>query len=1416
MPVRFRNRAGFEFEWRGSVSELGKGKEREDLEALSPGEAASMEVGKRYWKKWGEKEVKEVGGREDQEEEKEEEGGKRAEAGRRRRKRSEEEKKKEEEERRRSVARTEQGDERGKPLSYEVRKRVMNMMDEGVNKSKISRALGLNYKTVCSLEKAREEQKIVVLDEEGRKRTMGVPLPEKQGGFRWSRLNEEQSSTLVRIALEFPTYTISQIRRELMDRFPDLHSLSTSTVQRVLASSNVRFMKASFSDPRAVGNEAQKEEMASFLEEQKKGSAGMLGGRNTVFMDETVVYMNEMPRRAWGKRGETPVVEKLKGKTMTIGLYATLGLVEDRKGEDEFVSSFEGKEVGLPDHTNVLERGNHLSFSHEEEGGGWGQPSSPPSFFLFWWIRPPTRNNVTLPLFLDGEDAREDMREQSTLDSFLQEMDRLEEKTGRQLHKMLWERGIEFREVGQDGSLVTEKIGSTSYNVLLTPSRSRSLLQDYLELVKHALDLGNTLSPTPPDNIPRHFLSRYGRNNRGGSLFSERGDRTLFLRYLSKMMTYAEQSFPKETTENLVIAWDSAPQHGKVSVGEKKRSFIHTWAEENLLAHKKPIKGVVFLPVRQPDFNPAELLFAFVKSTIRRRSKNAEGELSVKETVRMIDSAMMDVTESMVKGWVRYGCYQIPGEDWSSGLGRKKMCGYDSDFMFLKRAAVEKWEKEKERLPPLVKNDLLSGYNLSHLSRFRTEEEAMKVGFRVKEGKVWREGRVDEKKEDGIVTGKKNIVSHDMVLQKDGNENLIPNLKLLPSEENALPSHFPDPPFPSSYSLLLDLLLDVGRASSFLSPPPQKEKIDSFLSSLDLSHLRRASSLSVDMASVFSSFFEKPPSSSSNLILDSMERVLSDRDASKRVTLTFLSSSFSGDKQEMEVSVQKDTDTPFSSGGRSFLTFSSLSPPPFEVGSQRVAVGRIKSVGDAHFLVSLSPGNGEMRLSNMRVCDLFPSLPPKKVSYVSRILSLTPYKHSIPPSSSSSPPSFLSLSTILVSVLSYDHEKKEAMRKKESLAEKVGLVLRSSSTWSEVSFFCEKEGAKKGHPPLFDVHKLREKRRAERKLLSLSSRKGKEREEGERRWPGYPITEGEYHEEVGKVPPPVPKEVKSVFSIRLSGDTEEGYEVHISFSGGEAEEVMRLGKDEKPLSEEDRETYEKYFNEMSEENVSKLLLSLRRVDERRGPGTDAPDSSSNLLLSTGSGGFKFREEEQPSSPSSSVLLFDKDDSSLKLDHNQTFSSVSSDKSTAWSIYTKERDGYRRLKEGGRIVKGSLSFLKSSYGLVLKRRKVSDFSKLRLKRISSGSYFSTQRYVPQSDVDLTFPSASLGEDKIYLKKGGSGWCVFREGEYYDVFSKKDIQFWCDSHLPDDDFDALSTFTTSSRSQVEESETILRLAEDSTRG
>ena len=31
--------------------------------------------------------------------------------------------------------------------------------------------------------------------------------------------------------------------------------------------------------------------------------------------------------------------------------------------------------------------------------------------------------------------------------------------------------------------------------------------------------------------------------------------------------------------------------------------------------------------------------------------------------VELIDSAMSLVTEQMVRGWVRYGCYKIPGDD---------------------------------------------------------------------------------------------------------------------------------------------------------------------------------------------------------------------------------------------------------------------------------------------------------------------------------------------------------------------------------------------------------------------------------------------------------------------------------------------------------------------------------------------------------------------------------------------------------------------------------------------------------------------------------------------------------------------------------------------------------------------------------
>ena len=89
----------------------------------------------------------------------------------------------------------------------------------------------------------------------------------------------------------------------------------------------------------------------------------------------------------------------------------------------------------------------------------------------------------------------------------------------------------------------------------------------------------------------------------------------------------------------------------------------------------------VFTPVRDFDFNPVELLFAFVKGVIRRNFPRDVSEVGVDEMVDQIDRAFGEVTLSMVQGWLRYGCYVVPDDpDSLEAISSNKRCGYTTHF----------------------------------------------------------------------------------------------------------------------------------------------------------------------------------------------------------------------------------------------------------------------------------------------------------------------------------------------------------------------------------------------------------------------------------------------------------------------------------------------------------------------------------------------------------------------------------------------------------------------------------------------------------------------------------------------------------------------------------------------------------------
>ena len=425
----------------------------------------------------------------------------------------------------------------------------------------------------------------------------------------------------------------------------------------------------------------------------------MLGAHNLFFMDETVVTLNMTPKYAWGTKRHPAEVLHAKGKTKTIGVYAGLGLVSDHW--TNWPTAEESANVPK-EHTDP--RGNHL---RQDQKGNWVRTSTPPRFMLYWWIRPPRRETTVLSRFIDKLDIldpnmtwhlpskpvsffnKEGHEENTeTIDEFLKNWD-LSAMDTNELERLLLLNNIEYRQVDDEGNLiqVATKNKKPSH-IYASAEQMRNYLTALQELV--SVTFKNTQKSSQNIRIPRYYFTPRGRELKGGPLDSERGDRTLFLRYLETHRDYVMNNFPPKVRENLVHAWDSAPQHGKTDVTRNTKSFIHDWVKEHL-----NIRGAVFLPVREPDYNPVELLFAFIKGVIRRRFPRDTGEVTVDEMVALIDAAFSEVSEEMIKGWLRYGCYRIPNDPDADKVCKTLRCGYEAhppSILDLWKRVIRFWE----------------------------------------------------------------------------------------------------------------------------------------------------------------------------------------------------------------------------------------------------------------------------------------------------------------------------------------------------------------------------------------------------------------------------------------------------------------------------------------------------------------------------------------------------------------------------------------------------------------------------------------------------------------------------------------------------------------------------------------------------
>ena len=643
----------------------------------------------------------------------------------------------------------------GKPMPYEQRRRVVEFLDEGIPVAEVARRCSCSYKHAQRIKDDIARQNLL-RDAAGNH--IGAPVPAQQGGYRYSRMNADQQIACAQLAVENPRYTIEQIRAEVLSRFPGL-VVSAATIRRTLDRAQLSFMRAVLKDPRRDSTLAHVEENTKFAEEQNKGESGVLNSEHLFFMDETNVYLNEQVKRAWGVRGTAGAdVRKSKGKTMSVSLYAGIGLVPaPHANKDTWAKSVnQSLEAHLRNRVSDTElfRGNHILKGEHDE---WQSANAPPTFALTWWVRPPQRASSVLGPFVTGEDVRSEsftvtFDNDPKFESFFHEdgnidlhkvkkfvslfpLQIFESTHDAQQCKLAYEGGKYSIQSDADSEFsfecnvsIVKDLPAPDDELRLTPTSHVQIFNtrtDNMCFIKNTVDLPAYLVDTTAlrlftyyNNIewrevdengdlqnsgdldgesdrlrerffalqslvakeyrlyesdpaakfiyvfrgkvdypvPRAYFTAFGRQTKGGALDSVHGDKAMFLRYLAHVVDYYKLNFDPAVRNELVMAWDSAPSHGQVEVTSDKKSWIH-----DVMRARFGVRGCVFLPVRQPEFNPVELLFAYIKGSIRRRSVSVIGELSVEGTIQMIDSAFREVTHKMAQGWIANGCYHVKG-----------------------------------------------------------------------------------------------------------------------------------------------------------------------------------------------------------------------------------------------------------------------------------------------------------------------------------------------------------------------------------------------------------------------------------------------------------------------------------------------------------------------------------------------------------------------------------------------------------------------------------------------------------------------------------------------------------------------------------------------------------------------------------
>mmetsp|Transcript_22963 Transcript_22963/g.35748 ORF Transcript_22963/g.35748 Transcript_22963/m.35748 type:complete len:176 (-) Transcript_22963:120-647(-) len=124
-----------------------------------------------------------------------------------------------------------------------IRERVMNLLAEGHSLNNIAEQLCISRLTVLRYKKMARDQGTL------------VPRPQKQGGYRYSKLNRQQIQQLSQLLVKNPKLTLQELQTHAVSKgiLQQSKVPSISTLWHVLnKKAGVHFAKASYRDPKSL------------------------------------------------------------------------------------------------------------------------------------------------------------------------------------------------------------------------------------------------------------------------------------------------------------------------------------------------------------------------------------------------------------------------------------------------------------------------------------------------------------------------------------------------------------------------------------------------------------------------------------------------------------------------------------------------------------------------------------------------------------------------------------------------------------------------------------------------------------------------------------------------------------------------------------------------------------------------------------------------------------------------------------------------------------------------------------------------------------------------------------------------------------------------------------------------------------